>query len=101
MSMFRIAAVAALALAVSARAFANENDSPEGRFLGQGVAVSQGVTGAGQTGENASAIGDVFAQSIAVSQARLSGFAESLALTNNATASDIQGVSLAGRLAAR
>ena len=79
MSMFRIAAIAALALAVSAPAFANENDSPDGRAFGQGIAVSQGVAGAGQTGENASATGNALAQDLSVTRGRLSGLAESLA----------------------
>ena len=99
MSMIRIAAVAALALAVAAPAFANENDSPDGRVFAQ-VALSHGANGVGLAGENVSATGNALAQSMAVTRGQLAGLAESLALTNNAGTSDVSPLSN-GLMAAR
>ena len=101
MSIFRTAAVAALALSLSATAFANENDSPNGSPFGNGVSISRGANGVGLAGENVSATGNVFAQSIPVTHGQLAGLAESLALTNNAGASELNSVNLGGQLAAR
>ena len=103
MSMFRTAALAALALsplAFAPQAFANENDSPTGSPLAYEMQVSRGTLGTGRAGTSPAYAETALAQPRAVTQTSLSGFAQSLAGTNNATSSDIGTFVTGSRMAA-
>ncbi|WP_419899987.1 hypothetical protein [Roseomonas sp. USHLN139] len=88
-----LTALAVMAALVATPTFANESDNAVGDPLATPMAVTRGAMGAGGAGESQSAMGSPFARRMATTRRHLPVFEETLALTNNAPASDADGIS--------